>query len=347
MRQPFSQGLLRRRRARERDDGHEGRLPGRPLQAGARLRERDGARRRAKNYPKPDGKYTFDKLSSVFASGNATRDDAPNHIRIQQHVPLEIAQTWVSMCPAQVYEIPEDQLEARRTATATSRRARDALELRAVRRDHRQGRAPDAARGRRRAALHAGLSRRLERSDAGLAAVQASVFTLRRAPRGRRPRDPLAAPDRSRRLGRAGWCSSGSPSARRARRSRDRERIALFAGSAGGSCRRRARDAHPDRRRAATWPPTGSLRSATCSTRDYGKRLAEKLALVIVVIALTASSTAWSKDRRSRGLREQALERPGDAELTAESAARRCARASSRCSTCSRRSRSGRWRRGS
>jgi electron-transferring-flavoprotein dehydrogenase len=69
----------------------------------------DGA---AKNYPAPDGKYTFDKLSSVFASGNATRDDAPNHIRIQSKVPLEVAQTWVSMCPAQVYEIPEEQLEA-------------------------------------------------------------------------------------------------------------------------------------------------------------------------------------------------------------------------------------------
>ena len=26
-------------------------------------------------------------------------------------MPKEIAQTWVSMCPAQVYEIPEDQLE--------------------------------------------------------------------------------------------------------------------------------------------------------------------------------------------------------------------------------------------
>jgi electron-transferring-flavoprotein dehydrogenase len=62
-------------------------------------------------YPKPDGKYIFDKLSSVFASGNATRDDAPNHIRIQTHVPREVAQAWVSMCPAQVYEIPEEQLE--------------------------------------------------------------------------------------------------------------------------------------------------------------------------------------------------------------------------------------------
>jgi electron-transferring-flavoprotein dehydrogenase len=64
-----------------------------------------------KSYPKPDNKYTFDKLSSVFASGNATRDDAPNHIKVQKRVPRVIAQTWVSMCPAQVYEIPEDQVE--------------------------------------------------------------------------------------------------------------------------------------------------------------------------------------------------------------------------------------------
>src|ERR671935_3030260 len=71
--------------------------------------EIDGA---SKNYPKPDNRYTFDKLSSVFASGNATRDDAPNHIKVQRHVPREVAQTWVSMCPAQVYEIPDDQLES-------------------------------------------------------------------------------------------------------------------------------------------------------------------------------------------------------------------------------------------
>ncbi|CAN5478863.1 electron transfer flavoprotein-ubiquinone oxidoreductase [soil metagenome] len=63
------------------------------------------------NYPKPDNEYIFDKLNSVFLSGNATRDDAPNHIRIQEKVPREVAQTWVSMCPAAVYEIPEDQLE--------------------------------------------------------------------------------------------------------------------------------------------------------------------------------------------------------------------------------------------
>jgi electron-transferring-flavoprotein dehydrogenase len=59
-------------------------------------------------YPKPDGKYTFDKLGSVYISGNATRDDAPNHIRVQRNVPREIAEGWRWMCPAGVYEIPDD-----------------------------------------------------------------------------------------------------------------------------------------------------------------------------------------------------------------------------------------------
>jgi electron-transferring-flavoprotein dehydrogenase len=62
-------------------------------------------------YPQPDGKYTFDKLSSVFITGNATRDDAPNHIRVQKRVPREIAETWKWMCPAGVYEIPDDAPE--------------------------------------------------------------------------------------------------------------------------------------------------------------------------------------------------------------------------------------------
>jgi electron-transferring-flavoprotein dehydrogenase len=65
----------------------------------------------AKSYPKPDGKYIFDKLSSVYISGNATRDDAPNHIRLHKRVPREIAETWRWMCPAGVYEIPDDAPE--------------------------------------------------------------------------------------------------------------------------------------------------------------------------------------------------------------------------------------------
>jgi electron-transferring-flavoprotein dehydrogenase len=51
-------------------------------------------------YLKPDGKYTFDKLSSVYISGN--------DIRLHKNVPREIAETWVWMCPAGVYELPDD-----------------------------------------------------------------------------------------------------------------------------------------------------------------------------------------------------------------------------------------------
>ena len=60
---------------------------------------------RAAKYPAPDGKLTFDKLSSVYLSGNKTRDDAPSHIRIQHTVAPEVAEAWVHMCPAHVYEL--------------------------------------------------------------------------------------------------------------------------------------------------------------------------------------------------------------------------------------------------
>ena len=61
-----------------------------------------GERRVVRQY---DGVLTFDKLSSVYLSGNRTRDDAPDHIRIQRRVPRELAEMWVNMCPAQVYAI--------------------------------------------------------------------------------------------------------------------------------------------------------------------------------------------------------------------------------------------------
>jgi electron-transferring-flavoprotein dehydrogenase len=77
-----------------------GRVPGEP-DADQELITTD----RAKSYPAPDGKLTFDKLSSVYLSGNKTRDDAPNHIRIQTRVPRELAEMWTRMCPAQVYEV--------------------------------------------------------------------------------------------------------------------------------------------------------------------------------------------------------------------------------------------------
>ena len=80
---------------------------------GDRATERDAEQSlivtdRANSYPAPDGVLTFDKLSSVFASGNRTRDDQPNHIRVQTKVPREVAELWARMCPAHVYEVGED-----------------------------------------------------------------------------------------------------------------------------------------------------------------------------------------------------------------------------------------------
>ena len=63
---------------------------------------------RAQSYPASDGTLTFDKLSSVFESGNKTRDDQPNHIVIRRDVPPELARMWERMCPAQVYEAGGD-----------------------------------------------------------------------------------------------------------------------------------------------------------------------------------------------------------------------------------------------
>lgn len=63
------------------------------------------------NYPKPDGKLSFDKLSSVFISNTAHEANQPVHLKltdpsipVEQNLPLydEPAQRY---CPAGVYEI--------------------------------------------------------------------------------------------------------------------------------------------------------------------------------------------------------------------------------------------------
>ena len=107
-RQPFQRGFLRGGPLVNLAIATGGRLP-----PGTLAWQRDDERRMfigktASSYPRPDGRYTFDKLSSVYISGNATRDDAPNHIRVARSVPRELAETWRWMCPAGVYEIPED-----------------------------------------------------------------------------------------------------------------------------------------------------------------------------------------------------------------------------------------------
>ena len=111
MRQPFTKGFFLGGAVASMMEISGGRIPG------GRWKTHDDATVPVfvgpeRDYPKPDGKVTFDKLSSVFATGNATRDDAPNHIRIQDKVPLEVALMWQNMCPAQVYEVPDEELEA-------------------------------------------------------------------------------------------------------------------------------------------------------------------------------------------------------------------------------------------
>ena len=67
------------------------------------------------DYPKPDGKLSFDKLSSVFLSNTNHEEDQPCHLQIlDKSIPIEVnlakfdepAQRY---CPAGVYEIIEDE----------------------------------------------------------------------------------------------------------------------------------------------------------------------------------------------------------------------------------------------
>jgi len=105
MRQVFGKGFVMGSALAGAATVSGGRIPG-GRYAGERDADQELLRSdRAKSYPVPDGKLTFDKLSSVYLSGNKTRDDAPNHIRIETRVPREVAELWVRMCPAQVYEV--------------------------------------------------------------------------------------------------------------------------------------------------------------------------------------------------------------------------------------------------
>ena len=162
-RQPFQKGFVKGGPMVNLIDRDEGQASPAAARAGtATTRARCSSATRKDSYPKPDGKYTFDKLSSVFITGNATRDDAPNHIRVQKNVPREVAETWRWMCPAGVYEIPDDAPEHGNVDVD-----RQLHQLRAVRGDHGQGRAPDDARGRRRAALPDHLATRGRRPAGG------------------------------------------------------------------------------------------------------------------------------------------------------------------------------------
>ncbi len=58
----------------------------------------------------PDNELTFSKVDAVFKSGNKTRDDIPSHLVVGKDVPPELAEFYVHVCPAGVYEMEGDEL---------------------------------------------------------------------------------------------------------------------------------------------------------------------------------------------------------------------------------------------
>ena len=62
-------------------------------------------------YPKPDGKISFDRLSSVYLSNTNHEEDQPNHLRLRDpNIPIDVNLAKYNapeqrFCPAGVYEI--------------------------------------------------------------------------------------------------------------------------------------------------------------------------------------------------------------------------------------------------
>jgi electron-transferring-flavoprotein dehydrogenase len=108
MRQAFDKGLFVGGALASMMTVTKGRAPGKRLPTHPNSEAPLLKSGRASAYPAPDGKYVFDKLSSVFASGNRTRDDQPSHLRVTTKVRRPVAESWQWMCPAQVYEVGRD-----------------------------------------------------------------------------------------------------------------------------------------------------------------------------------------------------------------------------------------------
>jgi len=56
------------------------------------------------------GPLAVSKVDAVFRSGNQTRDDIPSHLAVGRDLPAEVAEMYVHMCPAGVYERDGDRL---------------------------------------------------------------------------------------------------------------------------------------------------------------------------------------------------------------------------------------------
>ncbi len=56
------------------------------------------------------GPLAVSKVDAVFKSGNRTRDDISSHLAVGEDVPPEVAEMYVHLCPAGVYERDGDRL---------------------------------------------------------------------------------------------------------------------------------------------------------------------------------------------------------------------------------------------
>ena len=71
-------------------DAEEARVLGAPMDAG--------------------GPLAVSKVDAVFKSGNQTRDNIPSHLAVGEDVPPEVAEMYVHLCPAGVYERDGDRM---------------------------------------------------------------------------------------------------------------------------------------------------------------------------------------------------------------------------------------------
>jgi electron-transferring-flavoprotein dehydrogenase len=58
----------------------------------------------------PTEKTGLSKVDAVYLSGNKTRDDIPQHLTVGKDISAEVAELYVNMCPAGVYERNGDKI---------------------------------------------------------------------------------------------------------------------------------------------------------------------------------------------------------------------------------------------
>ena len=111
MKQPFAKGFFLGGAITNAMVVTKGRFPGGRWanQPDAEAPVDGGRKKTAIPSPTASTRSTSSRASTSPATRPATT--RPNHIRVQKRVPRALAETWRWMCPAGVYEIPDDAPE--------------------------------------------------------------------------------------------------------------------------------------------------------------------------------------------------------------------------------------------